>query len=175
MASLSKFRRDVAAIRGGEWVEVGIFDNVFRILTRGATQEFRDGLSRLRRDAAAELNRHLRPGQDRYTELTLPPTMDDALHGRAIADHCILDVADLNHTDAVLDGAGKVVEPAVPVTADEFRAMMRNHEEYGMVISLAYAAIGRVGDKTVAEREAAVGNSPKPSASTYSTATSDSV
>ena len=160
MASLSKFRRDVAAIRSGEWVEVGIYDQTFEVFTRGLTPAFRDGYARMRRAAAEELNRTVKPGQTRYTETTLPPSMDDIVTAQAIAEYCDLNVRGLYH------GPGETN----PVTADEFRDMLRDTESYPTLGGLTYAAALRVTDKSAADRTEAVGNSPKPSASTYSMA-----
>lgn len=165
MASLNKFRRDVAAIRSGEWVEVGIGEETFEIFTRGLTPTFRDGYSRMRREAAEELNRTVKPGQTRYTETTLKPSVDDAVTARAIAEFCDLNVRGLYHDEAKTQ----------PVTADEFREMLRDTETFPALGGLTYAAALRVTDKSAADRTEAVGNSPKPSVSTSFSATSDSV
>lgn len=162
MASLSKFRRDTSIIKQGQWVTVGENDDTFEILTRGSTAPFRDAIARYRHDAVRDLNRKRQPGSDAYDLATLPPSVDDACLGRALVEHCVLDLRGLSHDDAGQQ----------PVTLDEFRDMLRDPETFGGLAGLAFAAVGRVNENATAERAEAVGNSLTPSATTYSTATS---
>lgn len=152
MADLGNFVMDRDAIRGGDWITVGTGDNTFEIRTRGFTQRYRDELNRARRDKARELNQKIKPGQQFYTPDTLPPSVDDKLQGEALADHCVLDVRGLNNG-------------GVPLTGDEFRALLRDPEGRQGLLILAIGAASQVGASKQAEREEAEGNSLPASAS----------
>lgn len=146
MADLSSFTMDRDAIRGGDWITVGTGDNQFEIRTRGFTPKYRDELNRMRREKARELNQKIKPGMSFYTPDTLPPTVDDKLQGEALADHCVLDVRGLNNG-------------GVPVTADQFKALLRDPEGRQGLLILAIGAASQVGATKQAEREEAEGNS----------------
>lgn len=146
MANVGAFTMDRDTIRAGEWVQVGTGDDQFEIKTRGFTPEYRDGLNRIRRDAARELNRKLKPGESFYQPADLPPSLDDKCQGQALADHCVLDVRGLTNG-------------GVPVTADQFRDLIRDPEGRQGLLILAIGAANRVGADRKAEREVAEGNS----------------
>lgn len=152
MAKLSGFRINASAVERGEWVKVGNGDLEFEIQTRGYHPRYRDALNTLKRDAARRANRGLQVGQIPYTPDSLPPTMDDACQGRALAEHCIIDVRGLTHDDDS------------PVTADQFREMIQDREQYLILLILAINAAGSVGAVRAEETEAAIKNSAPASA-----------
>lgn len=128
MASIGAFRLNKDAIAEGEWIEVGADDAKFEIRARGAVSAYRDGLAALREEAARKHNRKARGGETAVTPDRLPPTIDDQCQGMALADHIVLDVRGLDHDD------GK------PVTVEEYRAMLRDAETYGMLIRFTVEA-----------------------------------
>jgi hypothetical protein len=134
MADLQAFTMDRDAIRAGEWVPVGTGDDQFEIKTRGFTQAYRDGLNRIRREAARDLNRKLKPGESFYQPDALPPSLDDKCQGQALADHCVLDVRGLNNG-------------GTPVTVDQFRELIRDPRG-GRVCSFSPSARPAVSVRT---------------------------
>lgn len=132
MASLTRYRADIARINDGEWITVGQDGDEFEIRTRGFTPRYRDALNQLCRQAAREANRRLQPGQLAYTPDALPPTMFDKCQGQALAEHVTLDVRGLTH-----DGDR-------PVTGDELRDMLRDPEQFSGLLVLAIGAAARV-------------------------------
>jgi hypothetical protein len=152
MAKLGSFTMDREAIRSGEWIAVGTGEDQFEIKTRGFTQAYRDGLNRIRREAARELNRRLKPGESFYQPDALPPSIDDQCQGQALADHCLLDVRGLYN--------GKDAENnPVPLGVEQFKELIRDPEGRQGLLILAIGAASRVGADRLAERETAEGNS----------------
>jgi len=150
MASLSAFRR--AAVSDGEWITVGPDEAKFEIKSRGFTSLYRDTLSNLRHKAAAKLSRAaIRSGGTLVTPDTLPPSVDDAVQGEALAAHCTLDVRGLEWP-AEDDG------PPRPVTGQEFRDMIQQ-EEYRDLLVLALQAAIQVTSNRDADQETAAKNS----------------
>ncbi len=147
MAKLSAFRLDAAAISDGEWITVGVGGDTFEIRTRGFTARYRDALNALRRDAARKANRGLVPGAIPFSPDNLPPTVDDACQGEALAQHCILDVRGLQQDDGTA------------VTADDFRAMLTDRDSYVALLVLALNAASSVGQARTEEAQEAAKNS----------------
>jgi hypothetical protein len=146
MATLNAYKTNTRVVNDGEWVDVGAEPNTFRIRTRGFTRRYRDKLNALRREAARTANRSLRPGELPFTVDNLPPNDEDRCQGIAISEEAFLDVSGL-------DNAGQ------PVSADEFRAMLCNPEEYSALIVLAIGAASRVHAGREDEAKDAEGNS----------------
>ncbi len=150
MASLSKFKTNVNVVNDGEWITVGTFEDTFKIKTRGFTQSYKDHLNKLRWAAARNLNRNIQAGTPPHGPDTLPPSADDLCQGTALADKAFLDVDGL-------DAGG------TPVTAEQFKEMLKNPEEYSFLISLALSAASQVHAMRTEEAAQAEGNLPAAS------------
>jgi hypothetical protein len=145
MPDISSCTADRDVMRSGEWVPVGTGDDRFEIRTRGFTQAYRDGLNRLRREAARELNRKLKSTDLPHTPEMLPPSVDDRCQGQALADYCVIDVRGLTN-------GGQ------PVSADEFKALLRDPEGRQALVVFALQAAIEVGRARTEQKEIAEGN-----------------
>lgn len=146
MASIKAFRVNVEAVNEGGWVPVGDGDDQFEIKTRGFTGAYRNKVAALRREAARKANRTLPPGSLAYSVDVLPTTLDDECQGQASAEELFLDVRGLSNDDRS------------PVTADQFRDMLRHPDEYQFLVSYVIQAAAVIHASRVADKEAAAGN-----------------
>lgn len=147
MASLKSLRVNTDHINAGAWTPVKIDGNEFEIRTRGITMKYRNLLHRLRSDAAKAINRTRDPGSDMVSPDDLPPSVSEACMARAVVDECFLDVRGLTHDD---DG------PAV--TAAEFREMLLDVEQWGLLVYATLAAANKVTASRDEQAKAAEGN-----------------
>jgi len=152
MAQLKSLRQNVSRVTEGDWIDVGFDDaDQFRIRTRGQTPKYLYRLNELQRAASAEANRGLSPGMPPFRPDDLPTPLANRCLGQAMADETFLDVDGLDE-----DGA--------KVTAEQFRAFLRQPAEYSALIFLAYGAMLKIHGEKQEEARAAVGNSETASA-----------
>lgn len=150
MARLSKFVRNGTLMAQGQAVVVGPEGDTFTIVTRGMTDKYSDRLWALRRAAAMELNRGLKPGSVFYGADSLPPSEDDRCVAQALSEECLTGIEGLEG-----DG-GK------PVTLDAFKDLIKERENRAL-LALAMQAAQVVGiDETTVQAEAEK-NSETPS------------
>jgi hypothetical protein len=137
MARLAQFMIDAKAIEDGEWIrpDEDRYDDL-EILTRGHTNAYKDALSRKLQKAAVGF-------QGRAEKV--PSSIRESIVADVVADFLVLDVRNLTGRD------GK------PVTADQFRALLRDPSCKELVEACLTAAqqVGRVKE---VEIEDALGN-----------------
>ncbi len=151
MARLSRFTRDGNALNNGQAILVGPEGEQFTITTRGFTADYADRLAALQRAAAIKINTGLTPASpDRVTPDTLPPSVADKCQAQALAEKCILGVADLENDDGS------------EMTVEQFKEAVQQRENTGLLI-MALQAAGSVGLARKALVEDAEKNLPQPS------------
>ncbi|OUJ05361.1 hypothetical protein [Acetobacter malorum] len=145
MAKLSLFTRDQSAMDNGIRVEVGPAGQKFGITTRGLTDAYYDRMFALKRQAAAEINAALKPGDLPVSPDNLPPSYEDKNMATALVECCLIGV------DALEDDDGNAV------TFDAFCAMLPERANQGL-LSLAYSAARSVGLVQQAQKDDAAKN-----------------
>lgn len=142
MARLSKFVRNGALMSKGQAVVVGPEGDTFTIVTRGMTDKYSDRLWALRRAAAMELNRGLKPGSVFYNADSLPPSEDDRCVAQALSEECLTGIDGLEGDDGN------------PITLDQFNELIKNRENRAL-LALAMQAAQVVGiDENTMKSEA---------------------
>lgn len=145
MTKISLFTRDQSAMDNGIRVEVGPKGRTFGITTRGLTDEYYDRMFALRRQAAAEINAALQPGDLPVTPDNLPPSYEDKNMANALVACCLTGVDNLEDADGS------------PVTFDAFCAMLSQRANQAL-LSLAYSAARGVGLAQQSQKDDAVKN-----------------
>jgi hypothetical protein len=131
MAQLTKFKRNTAAIEGGQWITLREYDGL-RIKTRGFTDAYRDNVALRRRRAAADY------GND---EVRIPARVQREITIEGLINDLLLDVADLTGPDGQ------------PVTFEAFCNLLRDpdYEELSLACVEAAQQVGRRGQRDKAE------------------------
>lgn len=153
MASLTRIVLNADRNKAGAWMPVQVDGAPFEVKVRGFPPAYRDALHKARLEAARTINRKKAPGEDPVTTETLPPSVDEPLLGKALADHVFQEVRGLKHSD---DGPD--------VTADEFRALLCDPEVGRVLMGLVQAAAIDLMNARSGEIKSAVGNSETVSA-----------
>lgn len=152
MATLSKFRLNRQRIIDGDWEDVAVDGEAFRIRTRGLTVRYQDRLHALHMEACKLLNRAVRPGDPTYVPETLPASVRAQNQARALSEECVLAIEDLLHDD------GR------QVTVEEFREMLCDTLEYPFFLNVALGAALKVHGRREETTKAVEGNSAPASA-----------
>ncbi|MFC4169605.1 hypothetical protein [Teichococcus aestuarii] len=135
MAKITKFRKNSAAIREGEWIKPGEEYDDLEILTRGFTDEYLDAQAQKLRRAAASWH-----GQDR-----IPVKIKRDINTELLLRYVILDVRNLQHGDGTA------------VTLEQFKQMLLD-PDYDELLLACYRAASQVGQVRQGDLEEAVGN-----------------
>lgn len=147
MASLTRIALNADRIKEGAWVDVQVDGEPFQVKIRGFTPSYRDALHKARQEAARAINRKKAPGADLVMADGLPPSVDEPILGKVLADECFQDVRGLKHSD---DGPN--------VTADEFRSLLCDPEVGRVLMQLVQAAAIELMNARSGEIKSAVGN-----------------
>lgn len=145
MAKITLFTRNKSAMDNGIRVEVGPQGETFGITTRGLTDAYYDRMFALKRQAAAEINAALKPGDLPVSPDILPPSCEDKNMAKALVECCLIGVDNLEDADGNA------------VTFDAFCSMLPERANQGL-LSLAYNAARSVGVVQQALKDDAVKN-----------------
>ena len=143
MTSLDALSPDPDRIAEGEWITVGISPNTFRLKCRGMDAAFRDHLFALRREATRTANRQAAEGAQRYDPDSLPPSMDEACRGKALAQ--------------LLQDVDQLTSKGQPVQLEQYRDLMLSGK-HPLLTEYVQLAATRVGQFREEEQQDAEGN-----------------
>jgi hypothetical protein len=138
MARLKDFRSDTRAISDGAWIRVNeaLYDDL-EINTRGYTDDFVDAQAQRLARAAERVNGDLN---------RIPNAVRREINAALLRDFLVLDVRNLQDDDGN------------PVSRDQFLDMLSD-PAYFRLSRACFEAAGRVTTQSVAQVEAAAGNS----------------
>jgi hypothetical protein len=151
MVSITEFRSDTRSINDGDWVRVDAARyGDLEIFSRGFTDEFVD----------AQNNRTGKAAEAYVGDKTRIPNSElRKINASLLEDFLILDVRNLT------DDAG------IAVTVDTFHSMLYE-PQYSRLARASWEAAARISTRSMAQLDAARGNSPQPSVSHSNGATS---
>lgn len=141
MVELTQFVLDPNALRNGEWINAGAEYAGIKLLTKGLGSAYFD-----RRGEKTKKEARRWGGEDR-----IPQAIKNRIDAEALGEICLLEIEGLSHPKQA-DGT-----PGVPVTIEEFRALICQEEAAELTV-MAFKCAQRVGRAAQEQAEAAAGN-----------------